>query len=157
MRWVASGMLLASLSLASCATYQDELASGQRAFEASEHDRALAIFRVLEPDVPQLSTPARTRYAYLRGMTDFRIGYRAEARHWLSLAFALEQQSPGSLPDDWSKRLGDSLKELNEEVYSAGIETLSNAATARPKANDDSSSDTEPPAKKPAPRPDFEN
>jgi hypothetical protein len=135
--------LLASLAPASCATYQDELASGQRAFEASEHDRALAIFRALEPDTARLSSADRAHYAYLRGMTDFRIGYRAEARHWLSVASSLEQQAPGSLPDDWNKRLSESLKELNEEVYTAGIEALSNTGPAKSKPAEDPSTDSD--------------
>jgi hypothetical protein len=141
MRWLTAVAALVSLPLAACATYQDELASGQRAFEASEHDRALAIFRVLEPDAVQLSVPDRARYAYLRGMTDFRIGYQAEARHWLSMAAAIEQQAPGSLPDDWNKRLADSLKELNEAVYTAGIESLSNAAPAKARPSDPTETD----------------
>jgi hypothetical protein len=150
MRWLAAIVVSLSLPLVACATYQDELASGQRAFEASEHDRALAIFRVLEADTVQLSVPDRARYAYLRGMTDFRIGYQAEARHWLSMAAAIEQQAPGSLPEDWNKRLADSLKELNEAVYTAGIETLSNAAPAKARPSD-SPSESEPPAsRKPA-------
>jgi hypothetical protein len=148
MRLLAAGILLASLASASCATYQDELASGQRAFEASEHERALAIFRALEPDTSHLSTSERAHYAYLRGMTDFRIGYQLEARHWLSIAAAMEQQTPGSLPADWNKRLGESLKELNEEVYTAGVEALSNAGSSvKAKATDDSSGDKPAPAK----------
>ncbi len=148
MRWIAVAVL-ASSGLVSCATYQDELASGQRAFEASEHDRALAIFRALEPDTARLSASERARYAYLRGMTDFRIGYQAEARHWLSVAFALEQQSPGSLPEDWNKRLTESLKDLNEEVYTGGIESLSNAASAKAAPSTEDTGDTTPPAAPP--------
>jgi hypothetical protein len=156
MRWLVATAALVSLPLAACATYQDELASGQRAFEASEHDRALAIFRVLESDTVQLSVPERARYAYLRGMTDFRIGYQAEARHWLSMAAVIEQGAPGSLPEDWNKRLADSLKELNEEVYTAGIETLSNAAPAKARPSDSSETEapaapTSPASRKPAP------
>jgi hypothetical protein len=144
MRAPAAVVMLACLMSAACATYQDDLARGERAFEASEHERALAIFRALEPDTGRLSQTDRAHYAYLRGMTDFRIGYKAEARHWLSLAFALEQQTPHSLPEEWTKRLGESLKELNESVYTGGIESLSNAASDKPKASDEeSAADTE--------------
>lgn len=125
---------------AGCATYQDDLARGERAFEASEHQRALAVFRILEPDLGRLSVSERARYAYLRGMTDASIGYKAEARHWLSVAAALEQATPGSLPSDWAKRLTESLKELNEEVYTAGVESLGNSATpAKGKGDDEGS------------------
>ena len=44
--------------LAACATYHDDLARGERAFDASEDERALAIFRVLEPDKSRLPRPS---------------------------------------------------------------------------------------------------
>jgi len=151
---------LAALASSACATYHDDLVRGERAYEASEDERALAIFRALEIDLNRLPDAERAHYAYLRGMTDYRIGYKAEARHWLSVAAALEQQTPGSLPADWTKRMGESLKEMNEEVYTAGIESLSNAAAGKGKAADDDSSggdgdshaDPEPP-KKSKPKP----
>jgi hypothetical protein len=103
---------------------------GERAFEQSEHERALAILRNMEPDTNRLSVVGRAHYAYLRGMTDYRIGYRSDARHWLAIAASIDQQKPGSLPPDWEKRMGESLKELNEEVYTAGIESLSRPAAS---------------------------
>jgi hypothetical protein len=136
--------ILASLSGPACATYHDELTRGEEAFEASEHERALAIFRALEPDTDRLSVPDRAHYAYLRGMTDYRIGYKAEARHWLSLATALEQATPGSMPAEWTKRMSEAVKELNEEVYAAGVESLSNAGPTRSKVNEEDSTGPEP-------------
>jgi hypothetical protein len=118
-------------SLAGCATYQDDLRRGQRAFEQSEHERALAIFRALERDTGRLSVVERAHYAYLRGMTDYRIGYKGEARHWLAVASAMERETPGSLPPEWEKRMAESLQELNEEVYTGGIASLSGASPAR--------------------------
>jgi hypothetical protein len=120
-----------------CATYSDDLTRAQRAYEGSEDERALAIFRVLEADTSRLSDSERAHYAYLRGMTDIRIGYKAEARHWLSLAASMEQNLPGSLPPDWAKHLTDALKELNEEVYTAGIDALTNVPAPKAKAADD--------------------
>ncbi len=115
------------LALPACQTYQDDLARGQRAFEQNEHERALAIFRQLEPDESHLSVSERAQFAYLRGMTDYRIGYKVDARHWLAIAKALDDQAPGLLPTDWKGRLGEALGELNEGVYGGGIESLSNA------------------------------
>src|SRR5437763_478778 len=63
--------LSSALSLASCVTYAEELNRGQRYFQANEYERALAIWRVLEQNVDSLSSVDRTRYAYLRGMTDY--------------------------------------------------------------------------------------
>lgn len=116
-------------SLASCATYTDELGRGQAAFEKNEYERALATFRALEPDQRHLQTSDQARYAYLRGMTDYRIGYKSDARHWLAVAKALEDQQPKSLPSDWKSRLNDALNELNEEVYAAGRDELKNERT----------------------------
>jgi hypothetical protein len=141
MRSTAACLCLAlMLGVAACNTYADDLSRSQRAFEESEHERALAILRALEPDLGRLSLTDRAHYAYLRGMTDFRLGYKAESRHWLSLAASMEQDKPGSLPPDWAKKMADSLKELNEEVYTAGIEALTNTATAKKTGDDDSSS-----------------
>jgi len=145
-------LALVSFAAAGCNTYGDELARGQRAFEESEHERALAIFRALEPDVHRLAVNDRAHYAYLRGMTDYRIGYRAESRHWLSLATAIEKQSPGSLPAGWSKRMTEALKDLNDAVYTGGIASLSNTPEPPTKAGDTDEGDDESaaPAKKPA-------
>jgi hypothetical protein len=126
--------------LAGCATYQDDLARGQRAFEGSEDERALAIFRILEPDTSHLSDSDRAHYAYLRGMTDYRMGYKSEARHWLSMAAAMVKQTPDVLPEDWAKRMNDALKELNEAVYAAGTEALTNTPGQKAQGDDDSSS-----------------
>ena len=126
--------------LAGCSTYQDDLARGQRAFEGSEDERALAIFRILEPDTSRLSESDRAHYAYLRGMTDYRIGYKAEARHWLSIGAAMVKQTPDVLPEDWAKRMNDALKELNEAVYAAGTEALTNTPGQKAQGDDDSSS-----------------
>jgi hypothetical protein len=135
MQAAALGLVsLSVLAFAGCTTYQDDLARGERAFEASEHERALAIFRSLENDTGRLTDPERAHYAYLRGMTDYRIGYKAEARHWLAIAAAIEQQTQNSLPSEWTKRMTASLKELNEEVFTAGIESLTNSADTKGKA-----------------------
>lgn len=101
-----------TLLVASCATYRDQLVASQEAFERNEHDRALALLRDLEPDMARLSVPERAQYAYLRGMTDYRIGLRADARHWLALAQAYEEAAPGTLPVDWRTRAGTALGEL---------------------------------------------
>jgi hypothetical protein len=139
------------LGAAGCNTYADDLSRSQRSFEQSEHERALALLRALEPDVGRLSVADRAHYAYLRGMTDFRIGYKAESRHWLAIAAATEKQTPGSLPADWSKRMKEALNELNDSVYSAGIASLSNTPTAPTRAGEgeDGDDDSTPPPPKP--------
>lgn len=113
--------------LAGCATYRDELVRSQQAFELNQHERSLALLRDLEPDVGRLATPERAQYAYLRGMTDYRLGYRAEARHWLAIARSYEEASPGVLPTDWKARTATALEELNEIVQTEGLAALASS------------------------------
>jgi hypothetical protein len=143
-RLAATLLLVTVLGVTACNTYADALSRGQRAFEQSEHERALAIFRSLEPDVYRLSVDDRAHYAYLRGMTDYRIGYKAEARHWLSIAAAIEHQTPGALPADWSKRLTESVKDLNDSVYTGGIASLSNTPSPPKRAGEDEGEEANP-------------
>jgi hypothetical protein len=110
-----------------CQTYQDDLTRSQRAFQQNEHEHALAILRQLEPDTQHLGVNQQAQYCYLRGMTDYRIGYKIDARHWLALAQALEEKVPGLLPEDWKARMKDALVELNEGVYGGGLQSLGNA------------------------------
>jgi hypothetical protein len=123
---IAGLLACAAVATAGCSTYRDDLARSQKAYEQNQHERALAIFRMLEPDLQHLSESERAQYAYLRGMTDYRIGYRADARHWLMLAKALENKTPNSLAVDWKARLDESLGELNEAVWSGGTDVLTN-------------------------------
>lgn len=118
--------------LGGCATYRDQLARGQRALEQNEHDRALAILQDLEPDFVRLGTAEQAQYAYVRGMSDYRIGYQSDARHWLSLAKAYEDTTPGVLPNDWKTGTNEALTELNNVVYTDGYAGLSSARRSAP-------------------------
>jgi Cys-rich repeat protein len=107
-----------------CATYREDLNRGQRLYEENEYEHALAIFRVLENDTDSLELEDQSRYDYLRGMTDYRLGFRADARHWLAMAKATEQEHPGGLNPNWKQRLEEALNELNQEVYGGGGEAF---------------------------------
>jgi hypothetical protein len=113
-------LLGCALLLASCVTYQEELNRGQRYFQANEYERALAVWRVLESDIDSLSPVDRTRYAYLRGMTDYRMSLRSDARHWLALARAYEQTTPGGIEEGWRDRMKEALKDLDNDVRGGG-------------------------------------
>ncbi len=128
--WLAAALLFA---VPACSTYRDDLVRSQHAFEENRHEEALAILRLLEPDTSQLNAAEQARYAYIRGMTDFRIGYKADARHWLAVARAIDEKTPGIVPADWRTRLDTSLAELDSQVWTGGMESLSNAnVKARP-------------------------
>lgn len=127
-RWLAVSALV--LGVVGCATYREDLNRGQRFYEENEYERSLAIFRVLEEDMDSLDLNDQARYAYLRGMADYRLGFRADARHWLAVAKAIEQEHPGGLGPQWIQLLEQALAELNQEVYGGGESFAKTRSTA---------------------------
>jgi hypothetical protein len=127
----ASQLVFAALlgALISCVTYAEELNRGQRHYQNNEYERALAVLRTLESDLDSLSREDRARYAYLRGMTDYRMSLRPDARHWLALARSYDQLAPGGLEESWRERMTEALKDLDNDVLGRG-EALSAAAAA---------------------------
>jgi hypothetical protein len=118
----------ASLSLASCVTYTEELNRGQRHFQGNEYEQALAIWRILEHDIDSLPPGDRARYAYFRGMTDYRMSLRDDARHWLAMARAYDQAVHGGMEDAWRERMKEALKDLEGDLRGDG--PLARAADA---------------------------
>ena len=114
--------------LGGCSTYRDHLNRGQRLYDENNYEQALAIWRALEYDMDSLDEKDQARYAYLRGMTDYRLKFRSHARHWLALARAIDEMHPGGLTEDWKRRTEEALADLNAEVYgtdrAADSETL---------------------------------
>lgn len=107
------------LMVTGCATYSDDLKRGQRMYLDTHYDQALAIWRVLEIDLDSLSPTQRTEYEFLRGMTDYRLGMRADARHWLAVAKANDEAHPGGLDQAAAAQLDLVLADLNKEVYAS--------------------------------------
>jgi len=139
---------------AGCSTYLDDLNRAEAHSANNEQERALALFRVNEAEIDSLSHADHTRYCYLRGMSDFRLGkaFRADARHWLALAKALEDKQPGGLKPEWKDRLEKALDELNQEVWRTGKtgEGEGEEAGAKTdKSDKDKSGDGETESKKP--------
>ncbi|WP_437308302.1 hypothetical protein [Sorangium sp. So ce388] len=166
-RLVSCVLFLSSLALATtgCATYTQDLDRARSHYEANRFEQALALFRVLENDTDSFSLPEQAQYAYLRGMTDYRLadlapqgtgvadprkGYRDNARHWLGLAAAIEKQTPGGISSEQKNRLTETLADLNRDVY-GGAETLPESdaapdAASKPAAPAAPADATEPPA-----------
>ena len=119
--------LLVFLALA-CSTYREDLNRGQRLYEENQFEHALAIWRVLESDMDSLSRNDQARYAYLRGMTDYRLGFRPYARHWLGVARAIDKEHPGGLNQEWRERLDQSMKDLDKDVF-GGAERFDKSAS----------------------------
>ena len=141
-----------ALAHTSCATYRSDLERARAHYDKNEYEPALALLRVLEPDVDSFSPAEYAKYSYSRGMTDYRLSslvssgnaavdprqsFRAHARHWLAVARAIEKESPGGLTGDEKTRLEESLTDLNRDVYGGGDTTPDDKA-AKPDAKGDS-------------------
>lgn len=122
-----------AVCVGACATYREDLDRGQRFYEENRYDHALASWRALEPDLDSLEHPDQARYAYLRGMTDYRLGLRSDARHWLGLASAIDERHPSGLTEQRRQQLKETLAELNAEVWGKASNAL---GTAPPSSND---------------------
>jgi hypothetical protein len=135
-----------ALAAGGCATYRQDLERARAHYDKNEYEAALALFRVLEPDVDSFSTGEHAQYAYSRGMTDYRLAalakpgtavadpqasFRANARHWLAVARAIEKETPGGLTADEKQRLEDALVDLNKDVYGGGDATPDAAAPSK--------------------------
>lgn len=114
-----SALFVASLGLClvACQNYSDQLERARGYYADNQYEQALAAFRHLEADQDSLEAPERVRYCYLRGMTDYRLGYRSDARYWLGLAKASERHAKDALVPEEKQRLEDTLAELDSGVY----------------------------------------
>lgn len=161
-------LVLCVFGAVTCATYKSDLErarghyqdnqvdQARKNYEENQYEKALALLRVLEYDIDSFTPGEQAQYAYLRGMTDYRLSqsprlsqqssgggivdprkdYRANARHWLGVAAATEKVTPGGLTPDEKQRMGDVLTDLNKDVY-GGAESL--PADADPDAGADAS------------------
>lgn len=120
MRPIACLLFVAAFASIGCATYSEDLNRAAQHYHATDYERALSLFRVLEHDLDSLSTMDRARYAYLRGMTGYRMSFRQDARHWLGIARAIDKQAPGALQADWKERLSEALADLDRDVLGGG-------------------------------------
>lgn len=112
-----AGLLGIALACApSCAGHADALARGQRHYEDNQYERALALWRDLDRRRAAFSPRERARFAYFRGMTDYRLGFRDDARHWLAIAKAADVRQPGALDPSWLERLEGALADLGREA-----------------------------------------
>src|SRR5687768_484165 len=99
--FLASALVTVGGLAVSCATYKQDLDRAAEHYNRNQFESALALFRVLEPDMDSFTTGEKAQYAYLRGMTGYRLsglspqgtgvsdprkGYRDNARHWLGIA-----------------------------------------------------------------------
>ena len=124
LRLVAPLLLVAVMGgVGGCATYSKDMERVRNHYTRSEFPAALALLRVLGDDQTWLSKNERAQYAYLRGMTDFRLGasavkvgdrvaLRKASRFWLERAEERSASSPEALADAEKQRMVDTLAVL---------------------------------------------
>jgi hypothetical protein len=152
---VLRSALLLSLLLGGCQTYRNDLNRGQRYYEDNQYAQALAVWRALEVDTDSLSQSEQARYAYFRGMTDYRLArveganderFDRHARYWLGIASAIEMEHPGGLKEHEKTRLNETLTELNNKVYGLDQSFAASADVAAPAAPAEEAAPAEPAA-----------
>src|SRR5271165_6383756 len=92
-------LVVGALATGGCSTYRSDLDRARAHYDKNEYEPALALFRVLEPDLDSFNPAEHAQYAYSRGMTDYRLSslvsagntasdpkqaFRSHARHWLA-------------------------------------------------------------------------
>jgi hypothetical protein len=107
--------------LAACATFEQDLQRSEDHFQHDEYEKALANLRALEPDWTSFGTRDQARYCYLRGMTDARLGFPSDARHWLAVAQQIDKEHPGALLEKERKSLDDRLDKLNAVIWAGDV------------------------------------
>ena len=121
--FLSAGWVSCALApLPGCATNSGDLERAQRHYDAHEFARALAVLRLLGVDEGALGEREQVRYAYLRGMTDYRLSsltkaddrstFLSCARDWLTVALEGSTQHPSALSDDERSRARGALEAL---------------------------------------------
>jgi hypothetical protein len=107
--------LAALVFLSGCAQLRDDLQRSEAAYDAARYEDAQVWLEALEADVVALDAPRRARFYFLRGMTAERLGQRADALHYLSLAREAAGSTGAGLRDEQRRTLETTLATLVPE------------------------------------------
>jgi hypothetical protein len=114
-----------SLLLLSCSSTNSDLLAAQSLYRDARYEQTAAWLDALEPELRTMSTGEQARFYYLRGMSAFRLGQRADALHYLALAQVLFDNEPEDIPPPWRPVLERTLEALGPSgsapvMYSPG-------------------------------------
>jgi hypothetical protein len=99
------------LLLASCTTHHDDLRRARDAFSAARYEEVEVWLYDLEPELGRMNSEERATYFYLAGMSAYRIGHRARARHALALCREESLRVPG-FSEQWLHNMHSALDDL---------------------------------------------
>lgn len=108
--WIARGLL--AVGLLGCAAVADDMRRAEASYEQARYEDALVWLGDLENDAPSMDLEMRARYFYLRGMTEHRLGHRADALHYLAVAREVAGERGVGLRPEWRQIMERTLNEL---------------------------------------------
>lgn len=101
-----------ALSLTACATLHDDLKHARAHYADARYESALVWLEAVQPHLTELDARGRAEFYYLRGMTAYRLGQRADALHYLGLAWAETREPDTQLEADRQRSLDRTLAKL---------------------------------------------
>jgi hypothetical protein len=108
---IAVAALLAC-SFAGCAAVAEEMRRAEASYEQARYQNTLIWLTDLEDDAPGMDQEMRARYFYLRGMTEYRLGHRQNALHYLAVAREISGDQGAGLRPEWRQIMDTTLTEL---------------------------------------------
>jgi hypothetical protein len=105
-------LISAGAVLSGCAALREDMLHAESAFDAAQYDESLVWLSDLEDDVPDMDVEMRARFYYLRGMTAYRLGKRADALHYLALAREVSGPRSEGLRPEWATSMTRTITEL---------------------------------------------
>lgn len=111
MNRIAIAIVLAC-SFGGCAAVADEMRRAEASYEQARYQNTLIWLTDLEDDAPGMDQEMRVRYFYLRGMTEYRLGHRQNALHYLAVAREIAGDQGAGLPAQWRQIMDTTLTEL---------------------------------------------
>lgn len=105
-------IVAAAFLAAGCAAVRADMTRAEASYEQARYEDALVWLTDLEDDAPSMDLEMRARYYYLRGMTEYRLGHRSPALHYLALAREVAGDQGAGLRPEWRQIMERTLAEL---------------------------------------------
>ncbi len=108
-------LIILCFTIAGCAALADDLRRAEAAYTAARYEDTQAWLVNLERSTPQMDSDQRARFFFMRGMTAYRLGDQAVARHYLALAQETAGEDSAALRSDWRQVLTRTMGELETQ------------------------------------------
>lgn len=143
-RSIGFASFLAVVLLVGCAALKEDMQHAETAFDAARYDESLVWLVDLEPDATDMDTQMRARFYYLRGMTAYRLGKRADALHYLALAREVAGEQNDGLRPEWATAMTRTITELAPDGAGGAESRIGAASSPDSRRNTDASESREP-------------